>query len=671
MARIKFLFMAILPAVTLALFSTGSLAQSGYSTDGTVSWETGDSKDLAAEYRNRDDIGLEDHVIYESKIRMFYEWDETEDRPKAEEEGEVTVLALTDYVHYYDGLFQDNDIRVDYAYGVTSANSSYGLEAFKRSYESSSIFHQDGEFISFRLPDNECTSGEVMKYKYQTTYTDLKYLTKVYLQKSKFTRKGTYEVWVPSWMQTEIKGYHLEEYGITVEVEENVKWEELFERDDRANTTYTVYTYSFENLSERESEYASPGSTHYMPHLLFLNKRYDYRGNRDNIFSDLEDLYGWYHSLTKDLETEPNSEIKEIVDELLVDAKTEEEKLKLIFYWIQDNIRYIAFEDGLAGFKPENADFVCANRYGDCKGMANLAKVMLTYSGFDARLTWLGTNHIAHSYDVPTLSVDNHMICTVFLNGKTYFIDPTEEYVALGEYATRIQGRNVLIENGDSFLIKTVPEADAYSNRVVRKKQMVIDGNMLKGKATEEHHGESKLTVIRGYNLLQTQDKEDAITSFLNDDNKNLNVLNITAPDFEDRESIVQFSYDYEVHNNVISYDNVLMFQPDFEQEFYYFVFNTRKTPYQFGNKYYIESEVEIEIPDGYEINHLPQSQELKMDDFTFKLDFKVENNKVVYTKKIVFESTMITTAQFEQWNQMIAKLQGTYDDYVILKKKG
>lgn len=113
------------------------------------------------------------------------------------------------------------------------------------------------------------------------------------------------------------------------------------------------------------------------------------------------------------------------------------------------------------------------------------------------------------------------------------------------------------------------------------------------------------------------------------------------------------------------------MFQPDFEQEFYYFVFNTRQTPYQFGSKYFIQSEVEIKIPLGYQVKHLPESQELKMGDFAFKLDFDIKNNKVVYTKKIVFENTMIKAEQFEQWNEMIAKLQGTYDDYVILNKKG
>ncbi|MFY0672154.1 MAG: transglutaminase domain-containing protein [Bacteroidia bacterium] len=644
-------------------------AQRNYQLKGERSWETEDSKELAEEYKKRVDIGFDDHVIYDSKVKVVYSWDVKENKPIAEEIGEISVLALTDFVHYYDGLFQDDDIKVNYVFGLTSEQSIYSLEVFKKSYESASIFHQDGEFINFRLPDAYCTLGEIMKYKYRTTYTDLKFLNKAYLQKSKYIKQGTYEVWVPSWMQAEVKGYYFEEHGISLSINEGVEWEKTNSRDTRANSKYTVYTYSFTQLPKREQEFASPGSTHYMPHLLFLNKRYDYKGNRSNVFSDVEDLYAWYRSLIKGLQLKPDDNIKVIVDELLIGVKSDEEKLKIIFYWIQDNIRYIAFEDGIAGFKPEEARFVCANRFGDCKGMANLAKVMLTYAGLDARLTWLGTNHIAHSYDVPTLSVDNHMICTVFLNGAKYFIDPTEEYVALGEYATRIQGREVMIENGDTFLIELIPKAKAFENRIIRKKQLAIKGDLLHGQASEMHYGESRLNIIRGYNLLQTQEKEDAIASFLNDDNKNLKVLNIEASSFNDRESAVEFNYDFEVHNNIISYGDRILLQPDFEKEFYYFVFDTRKTPYQFGSKYYLENEVEIEVPAGFEIAHLPKNKNLEMGDFSFNLEFRHKDGKVVYTKKIVFEDIIINKKDFETWNKMISDLQTTYDDYVILKK--
>ncbi len=77
----------------------------------------------------------------------------------------------------------------------------------------------------------------------------------------------------------------------------------------------------------------------------------------------------------------------------------------------------------------------------------------------------IGTKHIAYDYSTPNLSVDNHMICTLFKDGKTIYLDGTEKFNAFGEYADRIQGKQVLIENGDEFILQHVPQANAKSNK--------------------------------------------------------------------------------------------------------------------------------------------------------------------------------------------------------------
>lgn len=146
--------------------------------------------------------------------------------------------------------------------------------------------------------------------------------------------------------------------------------------------------------------------------------------------------------------------MKAKADEITQGKSTAIEKVKAIYYWVQDNVRYIAFEDGLAGFKPEKAQEVLRRKYGDCKGMANLTKELLKASGFDSRLCWIGTHHIAYDYSTPSLAVDNHMICAVVLNGRRYFLDATEKYIPLNEYAERIQARQVLIE--DAFRAHTI-----------------------------------------------------------------------------------------------------------------------------------------------------------------------------------------------------------------------
>jgi len=42
---------------------------------------------------------------------------------------------------------------------------------------------------------------------------------------------------------------------------------------------------------------------------------------------------------------------------------------------------------------------------------------------------------------------------------KLLFLDGTEKYIPVNEYAFRIQGRQVMIENGDKYLLKTIPDA--------------------------------------------------------------------------------------------------------------------------------------------------------------------------------------------------------------------
>ena len=48
---------------------------------------------------------------------------------------------------------------------------------------------------------------------------------------------------------------------------------------------------------------------------------------------------------------------------------------------LQNNINYVAFEDGLGGFIPRGAASVCDKRYGDCKDKSLLLVTLLRDEG--------------------------------------------------------------------------------------------------------------------------------------------------------------------------------------------------------------------------------------------------------------------------------------------------
>ena len=139
------------------------------------------------------------------------------------------------------------------------------------------------------------------------------------------------------------------------------------------------------------------------------------------VLNGISSLYDWYYSLVKDINTqEKDKDLEALVASLTVGKDNDLEKVKAIYYWTQQNIKYIAFEYALGGFIPREAYDVFKKKYGDCKDNSSILSEMLSIAGLKGSLTWIGTRSIPYTYkEVPTPAVDNHMILSYENKGKT------------------------------------------------------------------------------------------------------------------------------------------------------------------------------------------------------------------------------------------------------------
>src|SRR5690606_28304526 len=119
----------------------------------------------------------------------------------------------------------------------------------------------------------------------------------------------------------------------------------------------------------------------------------------------------------------------------------------------------------------------------------------------------------------------------------------TEDFIELGDYAHRIQGRQVLIENGDTFIIDSIPNLSYERNKNEKTEQFVLDGQDLIGSVTETYRGESKTHFLRYYNGMKSDRRATAIERYLNDENINLRVSNIRKSSLQNRSENIQFDY--------------------------------------------------------------------------------------------------------------------------------
>ncbi|MEH6763897.1 MAG: transglutaminase-like domain-containing protein [Aequorivita antarctica] len=610
--------------------------------------ELKEAKTLKIQYPN------DDLVFLESKDYVTFDFNKDNRQVSVKQQVNEEMLNISSRTDIQKHIFYDGQSEVsNFALKYRNKKSAY-FQVKDEAYTVEEYFFNDArvKYASIDFP--------VQGYKYyfeaSKNIFDIKYFTSLYFTDVYPISKKEITLVVPKWLNLEIKEMNFEGFQISKTI--------TFDEKQNAD----VIKYSVSGLDAVYKEEQSPGPSYIYPHLLILAKSYTNEGESYTLFNETKDLYNWYKSLVDSMKDD-SSFLKEKVAELTANAKTDEEKIKNIYYWIQDNIRYIAFEDGLAGFKPDESQNVFKKRYGDCKGMANLTKQMLNEAGFDARLTWLGTKRIAYDYSIPSLSVDNHMICTVFYNGEKMFLDGTEKFNPYGEYAERIQGKQVMIEDGDSFILETVPIVAPETNKETHIFNAKINNNALEGNVSLTYSGESRASFLYVFNNLRTEMKNEALEYYLKRADRNMSVNNIETSDLENRDDQLSIDFNLKQDNAVSSFDDEIYINLDYNQEYGKWLFNERNTDYEFAHKEYLSSEINLELPKGYKITDLPEGIDVNTKNYKIFVDFEITDNVLHYKKIFVMKNAVVKKSNFKEWNETIKSLQSIYNQQIILVK--
>ena len=283
---------------------------------------------------------------------------------------------------------------------------------------------------------------------------------------------------------------------------------------------------------------------YFIPHIIYYIKSYEKDGKKEELLGTPEKLYQWYYSLIKDINKTDETALKNKTLELIKDKNTDFEKAKVIYQWVQQNIHYVAFEDGMGGFIPREASDVFQKLYGDCKDMANILNQMLQYAQLDSNLTWIGTRSKPYKYEeVPTPQVDNHMITNVVIDGKSYFLDATDKFCPFTFPSAMIQGKEALIGKSEKeFKLEMVPKVETSQNKTIISMKLNLENNNIVGDANTMVSGLKKsylLNSLSAYNQKENEIWKNIITA--NNQKIQLEIQELQKNDYQEQPSKANF----------------------------------------------------------------------------------------------------------------------------------
>lgn len=210
------------------------------------------------------------------------------------------------------------------------------------------------------------------------------------------------------------------------------------------------YKWEFQNIPAIQIEAAMPNIGSLCPALVV------------STLKDWSELNTWaYEKLMPSVEV--SNEIRELAYKLASTAKTTDEKIRSIAYYIQRNIQYVYADLNRGGFTPHMAGDILKSRYGDCKDQTILLISLLKAIGIDAYPALINPYPYEENLDIP---VNNfvHLITYLPLADKELWLDMTSGVTPYPKLAFADQGRIALIINEKGGILTKTPVSNSEEN---------------------------------------------------------------------------------------------------------------------------------------------------------------------------------------------------------------
>jgi hypothetical protein len=395
----------------------------------------------------------------------------------------------------------------------------------------------------------------------------------------------------------------------------------------------------------------------------------------------------WYDALAHDREA-PTPEITAKAKELTAGKTDFYDRAEAIGDFVQKNIRYFVIELGIGGYQPHQAADIFKGRYGDCKDKATLLAAMLSSVGMHSDIVLVDTRRGFVNPDAPSIMGDHaiaaieipkgydspklHSVVTT-TSGKRYLIfDPTWERTPFGQIENDLQGSyGTLVEGAQSQLIQ-IPVMSPELNTLKRKAvfQLGADGS-LKGTVEDLRFGDIADRRRRVYEHDDTKKRDEYLDRAAGRDLMAVSLSDVKVENLAALDKDLKTDYSVQASHYASATGPLLMVRPRVIGSFALDLDRKpRKVPIDMAETMFANDEYDIELPEGYAVDELPDPVKEDMGFASYQSSTVVQGNKLHYSRTYTVREVSLPASKYRELQKLASVIAADESSQVVLKKK-
>lgn len=476
--------------------------------------------------------------------------------------------------------------------------------------------------------------------------------------------------------------YPIEKSEITISVPVNIKMIFRFSGKDTSAIQYSfiqkgdiiTHKWYYHNIPGYNKAESAPSFRYFVPHLIIQVAGYTHNGEYISVMSSAKDLHKWEYEKLGKINADISPFIKQLADSITCEQNIPEEKVKTIYRWVQENIKYIAIEDGENGFIPRNAQTVIQNRYGDCKDKSSTIVALIRAIGEQASFATVGTRSLPYKFsEIPFVGAANHMIAIWWKNDTTPIpLDGTSRYTGIYNIPNFIQGKECfIVKNGKEYKIYPIPATKAEDNLITDSIKLQLKANNLIGKGLLKMAGNNKADLMYELDGKDSKQINDIISSYLNFAKNKINIKSYTISGQKNPEELFTLQYDFELPDICVTAGKRLYVNLSLHQIMNELILKTdRKIPFELESTQLYNISTQLEIPDNYLLKELPASSNYSNPLFSFSVNYKQSGSTIEQATTIRTNFLILEGKEMSNFTAMLNQLKSCYRQSIVFEIK-